>query len=191
MKKFHNMICLALICFIVTNARAQDPKQQAAMQAWTDYATPGQAQKMMAQSAGDWKAEVTQYMDPTQAPMKSSALVHNEMIMGDRYLSTRYTGNMMGMPFEGLGTMGFDNGSQKYCSTWIDNMSTGIGYLEGMISADGKTLELKGKSYDPMQKKEVAMRQVIHFNGDKDQTMEFYKDMNGKEIKVMEIHLTR
>src|SRR2546426_65654 len=144
MRKLQNIICLAAICFIVTNAKAQDPKQQAAMQAWMDYSTPGQAQKMMAQSAGDWKAEVTEYMDPTQPPMKSTATVHNEMIMGGRYLTTHYTGNMMGMPFDGMGTIGFNNGTQKYCSTWIDNMGTGIGYMEGMISADGKTLEYKG-----------------------------------------------
>jgi hypothetical protein len=191
MRKLHNIICLAVICFIATNVKAQDPKKDAAMQAWIEYSTPGQAQKMMAQSAGDWKAEVTQYMDPTQAPTKSQAAVHNEMIMGGRYLTTRYTGNMMGMPFEGLGTMAFDNGTKKFISTWIDNMGTGITYMEGMMSADGKTLEIKGMGYDPMQKMQVAMRQVLHFNGDNDQTMEFYQMMNGKEVKVMDIHMTR
>jgi hypothetical protein len=191
MKKLHNFICLAAICLIATNAKSQDAKQQEMMKAWMDYSTPGQAHKMMAQSSGDWKAEVTQYMDPSQPPMKSTAAVHNEMIMGGRYLSTHYTGNTMGMPFDGLGTIGFDNGTKKYVSTWIDNMGTGVIYMEGVISADGKTLEFKGQGYDPSQQKVVSQRQVIHFNSDNDQTMEFYKDMNGKEVKVMEIHLTK
>jgi len=198
MKTLHNIICIAAICFIVTiakaqdpNSKAQDPKQQAAMKAWADYSTPGTPQKMMGQSAGDWKADVTQYMDPSQPPMKSQASVHNEMTMGGRYLTTHYTGNMMGMPFDGLGTVGYDNGTKKYVTTWIDNMGTGISYMEGTMSGDGKSVEYKGMGYDPMQKKEVAMREVIHFNGDNDQTMEFFKDMSGKEVKVMDIHMTR
>jgi len=158
--------------------------------AWTAYMTPGDAHKMLAKSAGDWKAEVTQYWDPTN-PTKSEAKVHNEMILGGRYMSTHWTGTMMGEPFEGSGTIAYDNGKKVYESTWIDNMGTGISYMEGTVSADGKTVEYKGKMYDIMQKKEVNMREVVHFNSDNDQTMEFYQDMMGKEMKVMDMHMTR
>jgi hypothetical protein len=70
-------------------------------------------------------------------------------------------------------------------------MGTGIIYMEGLPSADGKSIEFKGKGYDPMQGKEVMMRQVLTFNSDNEQTLEAYTDINGKEMKTMTIHLTR
>ena len=190
MKNFQHLICLAAFCFILTNARAQNQNDQA-MKPWIDYMTPGDQQKMLAKSAGDWKGDVSTMMNPSQPPMKSQAAVHNEMIMGGRYLSVHYTGNMMGMPFDGMGTIAYDNGEKKYTQTWIDNMGTGIMYMEGWPAADGKSIEFKGKGYDPMQGKEVTMRQVMTFNSDNDQTLESYTDMNGKEMKTMTIHLTR
>ena len=173
------------------NKNGMTPDQQAAMKPWIDYMTPGDAQKMMAKSAGEWKAEVTQYMDPGKPPMKSQASVHNEMILGGRYLTTHYNGSMMGMPFEGLGTIGYDNGTKMYNSTWIDNMGTGILSMQGTASADGKTIEFKGGGYDPIQGKMVPMRQVNTFTDENHQKIEIYQSMSGKEMKVMDIMLSR
>ena len=78
MKNFQHLICLALFCFILTNARAQNQNDQA-MKPWIDYMTPGEQHKMMAKSVGDWKADVSTMMNPTQPPMKSQATVHNEI----------------------------------------------------------------------------------------------------------------
>src|SRR5437868_5809578 len=124
MKNLHKLFFLLASCFILNNANAQKQNDEA-MKAQMAYATPGEAQKMMAKSAGDWKADVTMTMDPSAPPIRSQAVVHNEMQMGGRYLTTHYAGQMMGMPFEGLGTIGFDNGKKMYYSTWIDNMGTG------------------------------------------------------------------
>jgi len=174
-----------------SNSQKMPPADNPQMKAWMAYMTPGMPQQMMAKSAGEWKAEVMQFTDPSQPPMRSMAAVHNEMILGGRYLSTKYNGNMMGMPFEGQGTMGYDNGTKMYYSTWVDNMGTGISYMKGNMSADGKTLELKGSSFDPTQNKEVMMRQVTTFIDDNHQKMEFYSTMNGKEVKMMEMNLSR
>jgi hypothetical protein len=184
------LLLSAICCLVAFTLKAQnqdDPK----MKAWMAYMTPGEAQQMMAKSVGDWKAETTWWMDPSQPPQKSTGMSHNEMIMGGRYLTTKFTGTMMGQPFEGLGTMAYDNGMKKYISTWVDNMGTGIGYMEGMKSADGKKIEFKGKSWDPTQGKEVMMREVMTFNSDNDHMIEMYGEMKGKEMKMMEIHLTR
>src|SRR4029079_1912155 len=114
-----------------------------------------------------------------------------EMIMGGRYLTTHYNGNMMGMPFEGLGTIGFDNGTKMYNSTWIDNMGTGILTMQGTASADGKSIEFRGGGYDPMQGKMVPMRQVNTFMDDTHQKIEIYQTANGKETKMIDITLSR
>jgi hypothetical protein len=70
-------------------------------------------------------------------------------------------------------------------------MGTGIIYMEGFRNVEGSELQFKGTGYDPIQKKEVQMRQVIHFNSANDVTMEFLLDINGVDFQVMDIHLTR
>ena len=190
MRKLRSIFFLAGICFIVSSARAQNDKDQAA-QARMDYSTPGEGQKLIEKLAGDWKAEISEYRDRTKPMVKSSATVHNEMIMGGRYLSMHCTGTMMGMPFEGMGTMALNNGTHKYYSTWIDNMSTGIFYMEGFRNVEASALHFKGTGYDPVQKKEVNMRQMIDINSATDITIEFSLDINGVDFQFMDIHLTR
>jgi hypothetical protein len=49
----------------------------------------------------------------------------NTMILGGRYQQSMIKGNMMGMPFEGMGLLGYDNAQKLFYSTWVDNMGTG------------------------------------------------------------------
>ena len=188
-------LCLVLFAGIALTTQAQQPGQNQnqnnpEMQAMMAYMTPGDAQMMLAKSAGDWKADVTTTMDPSKPPVQSQANVHNEMILGGRYLSQHYTGNMMGMPFEGMGTIGYDNGKKVYLSTWIDNMGTGIEYLEGKPSADGKSVEFKGTAYMPGMG-DTPIRQVVTFVDANHQTFEEYMTANGKEMKTLSIKLSR
>lgn len=161
------------------------------MKAMTDYMTPGKEQAMLAKSAGDWSANINMWMDPSQPPMTMQAKVRNEMKYGGRYLETRYSGMMMGMPYEGLGTIGYDNAAKKYMTTWIDNMGTGIMYMEGTMNADKRSVEFKGTGVDPMTSKPIKMREVITFKDDNNQKMEMYMMQDGKEMKTMEITLTK
>lgn len=95
------------------------------MKAWQDYMTPGDVHKMMAKYNGEWNEEVTMWMAPGAPPTVSKATAKNEMIMGGRYQLSKSTGNMMGMPFEGMSTVGYDNAKKQFTSTWIDNFGTG------------------------------------------------------------------
>jgi hypothetical protein len=183
-------ISLVLITIASTLfANAQD--HNAEMKAWMDYMTPGSIHQKMAKDVGEWKAEVTTWMDPSQPPEKSQATVRNEMAYGGRYLITKYTGTMMGMPFEGMGTMGYDNATKMFNSTWVDNMGTGISYMQGKWKEEGKIIELHGESPDPVTGKMYKLREVMIFNDDNHQTMEIYADRGGKEVKMMEMHLSR
>lgn len=190
MKNLNKIFLILVSSFIFTSAIAQNQKDEE-MKAWMAYATPGDAQKMLANSTGDWKADVSLTMDPAQPPIKSKTSVHNEMIMGGRYLSTRYSGDMMGMPFEGVGTIGYDNGKKMYVSSWIDNMGTGIMYMEGKPGDDKRTVEFKGKAYEPMLGKDVMVRQVMTFIDATHQKMEMYMNTGEKEMKTMEINLSK
>lgn len=97
----------------------------------------------------------------------------------------------MGQPFNGIGVMGYDNHTKKYVSTWMDSMSTGIFFMEGTASADGKTITQKGQYDDPMEGR-MKLRGVTKVVDNNTEIFEMYSTgKKGKEIKMMEITYTR
>jgi hypothetical protein len=98
---------------------------------------------------------------------------------------------MMGQQFTGLGVNGYDNHTKKYVSTWMDSMGTGIYYMEGRASADGKTITQKGQYDDPMEGR-MKLRGVTKIVGNDTEIFEMYgTGKNGKERRMMEIIYTR
>lgn len=164
----------------------------AQMKAWQEYSTPSDIHKMIASWDGAWTAESTQWMDPKAPPVKGKADATNKMIMDGRYQETTYKGEFMGMPFNGKGTLAYDNARKVFNSTWIDNMGTGIMFMEGTWDEATKTINFKGTSTDPMTKTAINMRETFTIVDANTQKMEmFMPGMDGKEFKSMEIVFTR
>jgi len=187
-------LIISAVSFFIFSGTAQQggPVDQAAMEkAWQTYMTPGDVHKMLAKSDGEWTGDVSMWMAPGAPPEKSTATVINKMILGGRYQQNTYTGKMMNMPFEGTGTVGYDNAKKMFVSTWVDNMGTGIIYMEGPWDDATKTVNMKGKQTDPLTGKETGIRETFKIVDDNNQVMEMFSTMNGSEFKTMEIKLKR
>lgn len=179
----------AVLCIInsfTANAQTQDQ-----MKAWETYMTPGDVHKMIAKWDGKWKEDLTFWMQPGAAPTKSTATCVNKMVLGGRYQQSQHTGTMMGKPFEGHGTLAWDNAKKMLISTWIDNMGTGIMYMEGTWDPTSKSATFKGKTPDPMTGKEMDIKQIFTAVDDNTQKLEMFMTQDGQEFKTMEIMLTR
>ncbi len=166
----------------------------AANKAWMEYATPNELHKVLAKYDGNWTGETTTWMEEGGQPVKNTSDCTNKMIFGGRYQLSNYKGNFMGMPFEGMSIMGYDNAKKKFVSTWIDNMGTGIMTAEGEWNPSTKSIEFKGKMTDPTQaNKECEIREVYTFNDDNTHTLEMFGpgSKTGKEMKTMEIKFVR
>ncbi len=165
-----------------------------ATKAWMDFATPGDMHKMLAKSDGNWTGETTMWMEEGGEPMKSTSECSNKMVLDGRYQISEHKGNFMGMPFGGISTTGYDNSKKKFVSTWIDNMGTGVMYMEGDWNAGNKSIEFKGKMTDPTRPgKDCDIREIYSFIDDNTQKLEMFgpDPKTGKEIKTMEIKFTR
>lgn len=165
----------------------------AMMKAWEAYAKPGDAHKTLAMDNGNWSCKSTMWMGPDdQKPMKTTMSATSKMILGGRYQEARYTGNMMGQPFEGISTVGYDNASKELVSNWMDNMGTNIMQMRGKYDGTSKTMEMKGQCTDPMTGKQKSVRETYTLMDDNTRKMEMYDtDASGKEYKSMEIVMTR
>jgi hypothetical protein len=156
------------------------------------YMTPGEVHKMMASWNGVWESDIQMWMDPSAPPTVSKSKAVNKMILGGRYQEAKHTGNMMGMPFEGVSTLAYDNAKKEFVSTWVDNMGTGIMVLKGSWDDGSKTLTLKGTTVDPSTGKDCEVRETMKIVDDKHQVMEMYMTPSGgKEVKSMEIKSTK
>lgn len=170
----------------------EQPMDSAAIaQAWQNYMTPGNAHKMLAEEEGSWNCEMTFWMGPDGNPEKYTSSADIKMVMGGRYQEANYKGDMMGMPFEGKSTVAFDNTTEEYTSTWIDNMGTGMMVMRGKMSPASQKMVLKGEMVDPATGKAKPVREVYSVIDENTRKMEMYDNHNGKEYKSMEIIMTR
>lgn len=182
-------ICfLLLFCSATSSICAQS---EGDTKAWMAFMTPGDMHQKVAQSVGTWKAEIKTWMGPGSEPTTSIATARGEMILGGRYLQSTYTGEFMGMPFEGASLTGYDNGRKVFVSTFVDNMGTGVMITEGKWNAAKNAIEMKGKQTDPITGKELKVRETLTFNSDGTQLLEMWTEHKGKEFKGMEIRYTK
>jgi hypothetical protein len=186
---------LLTLCSTVVSAFAQDKPKPAAppamgnadMEAMMKAASPGEPQKKLSRLAGDWAFTNTMWM-PGQPPMESKGTMHGVVLMGGRYVEHTWKGDMMGMPFEGRGTDGYDNVGKQYVSSWVDNMGTGIMYSIGSCDDAVKVCTYTADMWDPMSGKKTTSRSVITWLDDNTFKNEMFSPgPDGKEAKMMEI----
>ena len=164
------------------------PDQMEMMQAWQEYMTPGPEHAELAEMVGTWNASITDY---TMGEQKYSGEATFEMILGGRYLKQTMQSEMMGMPWTGVGTTGFDNAAGEYISVWMDSMGTGISVMRGTL-IDPQTVEMKGEMIDPVSKGPIQMRILQKDIDANTVTFEmFMTPPNTPEMKALEIVYTR
>ena len=167
---------------------------QADMQACMMAGTPGEMHKWLAKGTGVWQGKNTMWMAPNTEPMKSECVATVTPMLDGRFVKCETAGDMPGMgPFNGFGLYGFDNVTQKFQSTWVDNCSTTILQGTGDLSSDGKVMTWNYNYTCPITKKPVTMREVETITGPDTKTLEMYgtDPKSGNEFKMMEIAFTR
>ena len=136
------------------------PEEQAMMQKWQAFMTPGEPHKLLAAKAGSWSTKVTMWPAPGAPPSTSDGTSDFKMILDGRYLQETAQGTFQGMPFVGHGVTGFDNLKQKFVSSWFDNMSTGIMIAEGTYDPATKTWTYSGEGPDVMAGEHKPMKSI-------------------------------
>ncbi len=195
MKKLATLAALLAMVIIVlpgVSVQAGEPEMMTPEQkAWMEYMTPGWAHEMMAKSVGKWETVTKFWHVPGMKPEVSNGKTESKMILGGRYVQSRYNGTSMGQPYEGMSLEAYDNVKKEFISIWIDNMGTGVAMAAGKISKDKKMIEYAGTMTDPMKNGESKYKSIVKFVNDDKSIFEMYRKMEGKEFKIMEMVSTR
>ena len=188
MKRILLAACCLFVTALFTSSYAQTQEE---MKKWMDFMTPSDIHQMMAKWDGPWNEEIQMWMAPGAPVQTMTASCVNRMVLGGRYQESKHTGSMNGMPFEGISTTAWDNARKVISTTWVDNMGTGLMYMEGTWDAATKTINLKGKTTDPMTGLLTDIREVMKIVDESTQLMQQFGMKDGKEYKTMEVKFTR
>jgi len=167
------------------------PEQQAMMEAWMKAATPGEEHAGLAEHTGKWKATVKSWMDPSAEPQVTEGSFHRELILDGRVLEEHFEGSFEDQTFVGYGLTGYDNVTQRWWSTWNDNMSTGLIVMWGEWDEKEEAIVYHGQGPDPMTGTMVENKIIVRHPEEDKEIMEMYDMRSGEPVKTMEIVSTR
>ena len=177
---------------VFTCAQEAQQDQQAMMEAYMKMMAPNENHEYLKNFVGAWDVTTTSWMMPGEEP----AITHNfskaELILGGRFLRMVFEGTMMGMPFEGIQIIGYDNIQKKYISFWIDNSSTGFYLLSGMLDDSGKVMTEKGVWPDPMSGGNMKVKTTTKWIGPDEFVYEMFMiGPDGQEFKSLQNQMKR
>ncbi len=150
---------------------------------------PGPEHDVLKKDVGTWDATV-EMTDPTG--QKTTAKGTETVSMIGFWQIARFKGQMMGQPFEGLGSTTYDPTKKKYVGTWIDSMTPGYATMEADLAADGKTMTGTMEGPD-MSGKMVKERTTTEWRPDGSRVFTMYGpgDAAGKQAPTMTITYRR
>ncbi len=177
-----------------TAAPASGMPDQAAMQRMAALTTPGENHKVLGQLVGSWDYTISFKMAKDAPEQTSTGSSENMWILDGRFLQQKVSGVMdMGgqkQNFNGIATIGYDNGKREYQSTWMDNMNTGLMTATGQYDATTKTLKEGGEYFCPIKNSVIKTQSELQFVDENHFTYTTY-DVSGETYKSMEIRYTR
>lgn len=160
----------------------------------TEGSTPSISDQhdILGMMAGRFRAEARIYPAPGVDPIESRGMTISELIMGGRFLQTKFKGDMNGRSFEGMALDGYDVDSGKHRSVWIDSMGTAIQTFEGTADKTGRVLTLFSESVDPESGKTKTTKGVTTIRSHSLFTYEAWEKLgDGEFFKTMEVRYTR
>jgi hypothetical protein len=148
--------------------------------------------RILQQDVGTWDATMKIWPAADAAPLESKGTEKNELLPGGMWLVGRFEGEVLGMPFTGASTLGYDPVEKKYIGTWIDSMTPYLTTLKGDYDVATKTLTAIAEGRDFEKGGAITKSKQISRDIDENtRSFEIHMNEDGKERKVMEIMYKR
>lgn len=175
-----------------TEGKMSDTEKQEMQKKMEAAGTPGPAHKALDALVGNWKADVTCWMEPGGPPNVSQGAATTKWTLNGRFLEEEFRGDMMGKPFTGRSLMGYDNIKQTFNTVWVSDMQTSMFTSEGKGDSGYKVITLEGKSTCAATgQKDIPTRSVFRVISPDKHVFEMFDGRKGEYVKTMEITYTR
>ena len=181
-----NLLFLTALFFSSTFLHAQDSNP------WTVYITPSEVHQGLSQYTGNFTMEIAMSIETGKEPTIIVVNSEHKMLLGGRFLEMKQQGVMMGMDYQSIMTIGFNNIDRQMSLTTITNMGTGTLSLIGEWEEQTKTANLFGQLTNPLTKDIIKVRQTLTFVDDNTILIESYDtEADQPEKKTIQYKLIR
>ena len=107
-----------------------------------ESATAAAGHEFLKRFVGEWDCESEAFIEPDK-PTKSKATMTGHML-GNFWAVVVVNGDVLGQPYHGQGTFGFDSQKKKFIGTWADSMSDFLWRYDGVVEGDKLVLNSEG-----------------------------------------------
>lgn len=131
---------------------------------WASLSRPGASHKLLEPFIGEWSVEMTFWSSPDSKGESSRGTSRISWVLGKRFVEEQFKGEAAGAAFEGLGIMGYDNGSRTFSTVWIDSLNTALTTATGRYVPDQNAFELVSQLYDPLLSRAKTVHSTLRFS---------------------------
>jgi hypothetical protein len=144
------------------------------------------------QLVGEWDIRFKIHMQPDQPPAEAAG-TDSVRALGDHWIIADTKTSMMGAPYNGILSLGYDQQKQHFNGTWIDSFGGYLWVYKGALNdaGDTLTLETEGPSLQSPDKT-ARYREVIQIKGEDHRTFTSSTETDdGTWMKIVTIEYHR
>jgi hypothetical protein len=192
-----NVRVLALTALLVLPAACSsgpEARQHSPEENWArvmELSQVSDSHLFMASMAGTWDAEMTVWMGEGAPPTTSKGTLEQRAVLGGLFLEGRYVGEVSGIPFEGVSTLGFDNRTGEFVGTWIDSLSSAMQAMGSGTRGEDGVVRMHRTAID-IWGDETEVSEFLWLEGTDRMVFEMLEKRRGEQARlVMRIRYTR
>jgi uncharacterized protein DUF1579 len=174
------------IGLLVCGVLAQSPEPTSAPTKVKDH-------EWLKQLVGEWDIKFKIYMQPDQPPVESAG-TDSVRALGGHWIIAETKTKMMGAPYHGILTLGYNALKKSFNGTWIDSFGGQLWVYKGTLSdaGDTLTLETEGPSLTQGPDKTARYKEVIQIKDKDSRTFTSSTETeDGKWMKILTIEYRR
>ncbi len=195
-------VCVAAASHVLSQDKAgkaqegmpeMSAEELAHMQEYMKLMQPGEAPKNLETYVGVWDTVTKVWMGgPGTDAMESTGTSTFKSVLGGNWIMEDHTGTMMGMPYLGMGMMGYDNYKNLYVGTWFSNMGTEMLQMAGSRHPKTGVVTMYGAMDEPQLSVHSRTVKYVMTPTDEDHfTFEIIDLHASDDYKVIELVYTR
>ncbi|MCH7924325.1 MAG: DUF1579 family protein [Planctomycetes bacterium] len=135
------------------------------MEALKKYNGIGKAHEVLRKFRGDYEQVAKWYNTPGKKPKEDRCTSTTGWVGVGRFMTQTVKGQWLGVNYEGLMTIGYDYGAEKYVMTWIDSFHTRMVESRGTFDKDSDTFTFEGTFFDAVAGKDRTVKTVMKLVG--------------------------
>ena len=123
-------------------------------------------QEFLKKFVGEWELTSKGSMGEGQPEMEASATMNAKML-GEMWVVCTQEGELPGMSYRAMQTIGYDAAKSKFVGTWVDSLTSHLWVYEGTLDESGSKLTLEAEGPHMTDPTRMAKyRDAYEFKGD-------------------------